>query len=337
MNEASNRPWWLNLAASVRQLPTDLGGVVVAVLVVDALLLLHVVEGPPRFALALPVLVFLPGYVLVATLFPARHRAVGVAEEPLGRIDGVERAALSVATSLVVLMLYALLVDVTPLVFSQPAVLGGLTVFVVVGAFVGAIRRLELPSGERFRVPIGRWYGEVGGALLHPGSRVDGVLNLLVLVSVLAAVGAFGYALAAPAPNAGYTEFQLLTEDDGGELVASGYPTSLTAGEEAPLVASVTNHEGGAQTYSVVVELQRVRSSDGSVTVLEETELQRTQSTVDAGETWNWRHALAPPSTMLGEDLRVQYTLYQGEAPADASAEDAYRRLHLWISVDDAS
>ena len=335
MNEASSRPWWLALAASVRQLPTDLVVAVVAVLVVDAILLLHVVEGGLRFALGLPVLVFLPGYVLVAVLFPGRPRpSTGASERAFRRIDGVERAALSFAMSLVLLILYALVVDLTPLAFSEPTALGGVTVLVLAGASLGGVRRLDLPASERFRVPFGRWFG-AREAVLHPRSWLDGALNVVLLASAVAALGAFGYALAVPAPNAGFTEFQLLTENDAGDLVASGYPSTVEAGEETPLVAAVTNHEGSAQTYTVVVELQQVSATDGEVTVLEETELQRTQSRVGAGETWNWRHAVAPPPTMQGEDRRLQYTLYRGDAPADASADDAYRRLHLWISIDD--
>lgn len=335
MNEASSESRWLHLVTSVSHLPIDLGGIIATVLVVDALVLLHVVDGWLGFALGLAVLLFPPGYVLIAILFPSRQRAMtGRARGVLESIDGIERAALSFATSLVVLLLYAFVIGLTPLPFSRTVVLGGLTVFIVAGAFLGMLRRLNLPRDERFRLPVRRWY-ETGVAMVRPTTRLTGALNILLLASIVAALGVFGYAIAAPVPNAGYTEFQLLTESESGDLVAGGYPSTVDAGEEIPLVAGVTNHQGSAQTYTVVVELQRVRSTDGSATVLQETELQRTQSTVAAGETWNWRHAVTPPSSMLGEDLRLQYTLYRGDAPADANADDAYRDLHLWITVDE--
>jgi len=42
-------------------------------------------------------------------------------------------------------------------------------------------------------------------------------------------------------------------------------------------------------------------------------------------------HVLEP--TRTGEELRVQYLLYAGEAPETPTRENSYRDLHLWIDV----
>ncbi|MFA9416666.1 DUF1616 domain-containing protein [Natrinema sp. HArc-T2] len=46
---------------------------------------------------------------------------------------------------------------------------------------------------------------------------------------------------------------QLLTEDETGELVASGYPSEIDAGNSIPLVVAVENQEGQAMGYTAVV------------------------------------------------------------------------------------
>jgi hypothetical protein len=83
--------------------------------------------------------------------------------------------------------------------------------------------------------------------------------------------------------------------------------------------------------YTVVVELQRVRTTNASATVLQRDRLRRFQVGLAAGETWTKRHRLVP--AMTGDDLRVVYDVFRGAAPAEPVEADPYRSLHFWVNV----
>jgi len=88
----------------------------------------------------------------------------------------------------------------------------------------------------------------------------------------------------------------------------------------------------GSVGYAVVVQLQTVETTNNSTTVLERTELNCFDATVAHNETHRERHTLRP--TRPGENLRVQYLLYEGTPPSEPTGENAYRELHLWIDVE---
>jgi uncharacterized membrane protein len=211
------------------------------------------------------------------------------------------------------------------------AILAAVSAFCLVGVIVGGIRRYQRPRERRFVLPIHSWLDEVRAATVGAGSRLDAVLTVALLVSVVLATGTLGYAILAPNDAEAYSSFSLLAADESGSFVADDYPDELVLGEEEQLAVGIANDHPGAVTYTVVVELQAVETAGQSATVLEETELERLQVEVGSGEERQVPHTVTP--TMTGEDLRLQYYLYEGDAPADATAQTADRRLFLWVTV----
>lgn len=325
------------LVHSVRQVPLDVVIAVGFVVVADFVLLSLPVGGTPLQALlGLPLLLFVPGYGLVSALFLG-HRADGEWRAVDRRrirssITVGERLVLSVGASLALLLPLALVLSLTGLGFDSGTVVGTVSAVSIVSLLVGTVRRWQLPESERFQLPVQRWVADLYAATIANDSRVDAALNTtLVLAVVLAATGVT-YALVAPPRGQAHTNFSLLTEDDSGDLVTSGYPVELTVGESSPpLFISVQNYEGHEVTYTVVAELQRVRTADGSVTILERQSIARMQSTVGNGETWRERHTLTPE--LRGSNLRVTYYLYQGAAPDEPDAASADRLLFTWVNV----
>ena len=345
--------WRALLPRSVRTFPPDLTAVVaIVVLTCAAALVPGVRETPLRVVVGLPFVLFVPGYAFVAALFPEagsgpgngdvdqRDDSDGDASDsdagvttPTGDagIDGIERVALSFGTSIAIVPLVGLVLNFTPWGIRLVPILvavGGVT---VVAAYVGARRRQALPPEDRFHVPYRRWLDGARAELLEPDTRADLALNVLLVVSVLLAVGSVGYAVAVPKQGEAFTELYLLTENETGELVADGYPTDFVAGSPQSLVVGVGNHEHETVSYSVVVEIQDVRVANNSTTVLDSTELRRFSPTLDDNETWHRRHELAPE--MTGERLRLTYLLYRGDPPDDPSIDTAYREVHLWVNV----
>jgi len=318
----------------------DLGAVLAYALTAGFLVLSGVVEGPARVLVAGPLLFFLPGYAVVAALFPA--------EPPDGRGDGtvlsaavlrrpgvewVERVALSLAVSVVALVLLALALSLAGSSFAGAPLVTVVVALTVVAAVAAGGLRARLAPVDRATVPVDRWHDEARAATVGADSGVDAVLNVALAVAVVAAVATLAVGLAAPQSGESYTEAALLTESDG-ELVAGGYPTDLTAGEPASFTLAVENHEGAATDYTAVVVLQRVQTDGESVTVLEQAELGRESLSLAAGE--RAQRAVSVTPDLLGEDLRLRVLVYDSDPPANPSGASATEHLTLWVDVSSA-
>ncbi|WP_411713889.1 DUF1616 domain-containing protein [Natronomonas sp.] len=59
--------------------------------------------------------------------------------------------------------------------------------------------------------------------------------------------------------------------------------------------------------------------------------------TVAHNETWIEERNITVSDELTGTDLRLSFLLYDGDVPAQPTRENAYRNLHLWISVEDDS
>jgi uncharacterized membrane protein len=340
--------WKLYLAESVRTLPADLAAVLALVGLQLLVTLTPVLdETPLRVVFGLPFVLFIPGYALIAALFPERGSTTeeradadettdseGTVGTESGGIDGIERVALSFGTSIAVVPLLGLVLNFTPWGIRLVPILVAVSGFTVVAVAVGSARRKALPEDERFAVPYERWYRAATEELFHPDTRTDAALNVLLVVSVLLATASVGYAVAVPKTGESFSELYLLTENDEGELVADGYPEELVAGEPASLVVGVGNQEHQPVNYTIVIALQRVEVANNSTTVLEEDRLRTFSRRVAHNETWHRPHQIEP--TMTGERLRLTYLLYKDAPPSSPSVENAYREVHLWVTVRDA-
>ena len=247
-------------------------------------------------------------------------------------IDGIERVALSFGLSIAVVPLIGLILNFTPWGIRLVPVVTAVAGFTLSCVAVAARRRWALPPDERFAVPYHEWLAAAESELFEPDDRTDAALNVVLAVSVLLAVASVGYAVAVPPQGEQFSEFYLLTETPDGELVADDYPETLAVNDTAELIVGIGNNEYEPTEYHVVVQLQEVETVNNSTTVLERTELDRFDATVEHNETHRERHTLRP--TRAGENLRVQYLLYRDSVPEDPTTENAYRELHLWIDVE---
>lgn len=321
------------VAEWVGGLPTDLVTLGGYLLLAD-LVILGLPDGlvAVRTLFGLPLVFFVPGYAVLAALFP-RGRPGDGAGWRLGAGRGLavrERALYAFGVSIALLPVLAVFLSASGVGFGTVPVVATVTVVVAVAGLVGTARRQRLAEAERFALPVRRWSEGISEALSGSGAVVNGLLAVAVVV----AVASVAYGLAAPTGGERYSGFALLTQGEDGQFEAAGYPTTFTAGDPEELVVSVANYEGRPLDYTVVVQLQRVRADGGDVTVLDRTELDRSSTTVEPGDRWRDRLQLAPTTT--GEDLRLQFLLYRGEPPADPTAQSAYRHVHIWISVEGA-
>lgn len=277
----------------------------------------------------LALFLFLPGYLVVSALFPAKTVREDSNTEPT-RIGGVERFALSVVGSLSIAMLVGFVLNFTPWGIRFGPIVLALCGLSLAAAVIAVYRRWRVPERNRVSTAALAPVGTNDGRL---GSRRDFLVHGFGAVALLFAGGTIVYAIADRPRGESYTEFYILGRDDGDDPGAADYPRSFEAGGGRPITVGIENSEREATEYVVAAAAQRVSEDGDELEVREQELLDRFETRLDAGESIRERIELAP--TLTGDRIRLAFFLYRGDAPDDPSAETAYRDLHVWVSVDE--
>lgn len=331
--------------------PADLGVVIGATVLVNvAIFAPGLRETFLRVPLGFAFILFVPGYVIVAALFPQRGESPRRESPRRGtfererdatafwavpwrsRIDGVERAALSFGLSVAIVPVIAILLNLSPWRVRLVPIAVVLSAVTLLAVSVAAIRRVNVPADDRFRVPFREWAAAGRSELLEPDTRADAALNVILALSLLVAVASVGYAITVPPAGEEFSAIYLLT-DDGDELIADEYPTEFEPNESREIVLGIDNHEERRVNYTVVLAEQDVAVDDGETTVTEQRELERFETQVAHNETWLHEHELEP--TMTGDNVRLVWLLYLDDVPDEPSTENAAYYVHLWIEREE--
>ncbi|MFC4549723.1 MULTISPECIES: DUF1616 domain-containing protein [Halorussus] len=338
------------LVATASRIPSDLVGVLSLVVLTNVVV--FVPESPGRLlplVVGLPFTLFAPGYAVVAALFPrrgdvrlSRPTRRTDREPPAGRgrraeAACVDRVALSVGLSFALVPLVVLAskyagfeVALRPIVAS----LSGFTLLATAGA---TYRRLALDPAERFRLPLRAWFETVRAGVRTPDTAADFAATLLVVVGVVALVATVSYVGAFSPTGQSFTEFYVLDGNDTDELAADGSLAGGGDGERRTLRIGIANHERSRETYTVIVQRQRVSVTDDGVVPRTTRTLGRYRTTVEPGAS-SVRAYDVPQAEVNGSGrVRLRLLLYRGAPPSKVSGETAYRALTLWAADSNAS
>jgi len=316
----------------VEAVPIDLAAVVLVVVVIVGL---HVAgAGPPlRFLAAVPLLLFLPGYVLVGVLFPRRGPTGERSSGDGGRSGGVgghvrvgmaERLALSVGLSVALVPLFGIVLELLPVAAFDGAILPALVVFVVVGAVVASVRRLRTPAADRFRFPRDSLRGALTTPFDSATPRGERLATIALAVALLVAVMTAGYVLAVPPSGESFTDLRVMTGSPADPTLGE-YPDEISA-DGTELLVGVDNREGSQQAYTVVVTADQLIEQERSVRPIGSTELARFETSLDDGQRRLQPVTITPDT---GGEYRINYYLYRGAAPETADPESAARHVHF--------
>lgn len=326
----------------VRRIPTDLALILLVLVPVGLSVLLPGLLGSTMRMLFGGLLTFfVPGYAFVSALFPGEGRRERASETEEGAmlarvrtgIDRSERVIASIPLSIVTVSLAGLFLNYTPWEIRYATVVASVSGFTAVMTVWSLLRRRRIPSDERFEMSFAGGYSTLRSVFRETETRSERVVNVLLAVALLLASTSAVYVVVFAQPTESFTEFYLVTERENGTLVAEGYPTEFTRGEGEELTVGVENFGEERANYSIIVRIQRMETTDpnGTARVVETRTLHRFRTVLEEGEKRNFRHEVRP--TMVGRDLRLQYLLYRGAVSENPRADEAYRRLHHWVSV----
>lgn len=248
-----------------------------------------------RVVLGLPFVLFLPGYTLIAALFPRDDD-----------LDGIERLALSFGLSIAVVPLIGLFLNYTPFGIRLAPVALSLSIFTLTMAFSAQLRRDRLSPEERFKPDLG-----VTGIFegVRKESGWDKTLSILLILSIITAVGALVYVVVTPKQGEHFTEFFIL----GPEGKAAGYPTDLFSNNTYSIRVGIVNNEFESVNYTLLVNLENSSLYADSITL---------------SHNRSYEDEIAFTPTIQGDNLKLEFLLYKNH-----NMTSPYRSLHLWVDV----
>ena len=134
-----------------------------------------------RTLLGLFLVLFIPGYSLIAALFPKKDD-----------LEGIERAALSFGLSVAVTPLIGLALNYTSWGIRLTPILISLSAFTFIMVFVAYLRRIRVPLEERFSVPFGSLPDKMRGHFKGE-SRNSKILSIVLIITIVLAVATTVY------------------------------------------------------------------------------------------------------------------------------------------------
>jgi uncharacterized membrane protein len=244
---------------------------------------------------------FVPGYVLVAALFPAKKA-----------ITLLERAGLSFGLSIAICPLVALFLNYTSYGVVLEPLLVGLAAVTLASVLLAVMRRRGLPPDERFSFSFRNVYEFAHKAFPRSDRQFDRALAVALVCLVVIAAGVLSYVVFAPRQGETYSALYILGPDGK----AGNYPTQFSLGEKKPVIVGVVNHEQRDANYNLVITLNGTNQTQT---------LYSQKMTLTNNQTQEQTIYLKPD--LVGNNMRIDFSLYldNGVTP--------YRTTWLWVTV----
>lgn len=289
--------------AGNQKFPSDLLLVAGLVILMDIFVLIPALSGSfVRTALSLPLILFLPGYALIAMLFP----------EKTG-LEWLERIALSVGLSVAVVPLIGLVLNFTSWGIKEIPLLASLSVFTLLLSGLAYVRRKRLPEDKAFGISIkASALNLMNEVLGKPESKTERILRTFLAISFLVLIGTMSYVTLVPHEREPFTEFYIL----GPQKMAENYTTEYVQGESGTYIVGITNNEYKKMNYTMEVRLEN-RSLPENLE----------QISLAHNETWEEPVTFTP--SFEGKNMELEFLLFN-----ETNRSVPYRDLHLWIDVN---
>jgi len=248
-----------------------------------------------RTVLGIPTVLFIPGYVLIAALFPRKDD-----------LDALERIALSLGFSVAIAPLLGFLLNFTFGIWLLPLLIT-LCIYNIALVIIAAYRREKVCEEERFSVSFHRMFSAINNETNVPGK--ERILNGILIFVIVLAIGIIYYEITTPKIGERFTEFYILDPAGG----AYSYPANLKYDSPNEMLVGVVNHEYVPVNYTVRVALEGEVLSD-------------TWFRLNHNTTWTKNITYVPDK--IGTGMKLEFWLFKED-----NFTSPYRELHLWVNV----
>lgn len=184
---------------------------------------------------------FIPGYLLLAVMFPKNDD-----------LELVERFALGCGSSLILTSLIGLAFNYTPWSIRLELILIVLAVFSLIFCLITFIRTKKLPLERRLRI-----------------RKLEKVLGIFLIICIILTIGTAAYTLLIPGSiqtddnQTNFTDFYI----KGVDVNASNYTLNLTSGTKSNLTMVLVNQEGSTVNYRLLVRVNNTTLKQDNVTL----------------------------------------------------------------------
>jgi uncharacterized membrane protein len=204
-----------------------------------------------RIILSIPIIIFLPGYLLVYVLFPERTEKV---------FDVIDRIALGIGISIAIVPLFGIALYYSRLGLTLQPIILTLETFILIMGTIAVIRWYRVSPEKRY-IPA------INISIPKDKTKFDKLLTLVLVGCLIITASLVIYIILIPKPEEHFTDFYVL----GSNHLAQYYPMNLTSGENATVILGVVNHEKTTMNYSIEVWLSNQTTSYNQITRMNET------------------------------------------------------------------
>jgi len=289
------------------------------------------IEGTLRIILGLPFILFIPGYMLIFALFPAKKTDRG--------IDIIERITLSFGLSIAVVPLIGLGLNYTSWGIRLESVLISIFIFIIGIGLIGFYRWIKTNPDERFIISFDLSFSK-------SESKLDKALTIIIIISIIISLSLLIYVIIAPKTGEKFTEFYLLGQSGR----ADEYPKDLTVGENTSVIIGLVNHEYKTVNYTIEIWLINQTTVENQTVYNHMWFMKKINITLDhtpikTEETWRpqWEYNYNFSINQKG-NLKLAFLLFINPTEqyehdkdykniAEQKINNAYRSLHLWLTV----
>jgi uncharacterized membrane protein len=251
-----------------------------------------------RTILGVPMVLFIPGYVLIAALFTKNDD-----------LDSIERISLSFGLSIAIVPLFGLALNYTPFGIRLIPILITLCIYIVIMTIVAIYRRKVLSEDVQFSIQLNKIYEIIDNKINTPKNKVDRILSVILILTIILTIGVLYHVITTPKIGEKFTEFYIL----GSSGKADNYSTELKVGSSTNIMAGVVNHEYSPVNYTIQLIL------NGDI-------LSSKKLILSNNGTWERNITFVPDKK--GNDMKLELLLFK-----ENNISVPYRELHLWVNI----
>jgi uncharacterized membrane protein len=289
-----------------------------------------------RIILGLPFIIFIPGYILIFSLFPTKKTDRG--------IDLLERVTLSFGFSIAIIPLIGLGLNYTSWGIRLESILLCIFVFIIFVGTLAIYRWFNTNTDDRFRISLDL-------SRLKSKGKLNNILTVLIIISILMALMVVAYTSITVTKNEKFTEFYILPTDRN----TTHYLKNLNIGEKYNLILGVLNHE--YKTIDYVIEIWLINQSIyynelenenetiiNSMWFIDKIPITLGHKDFEKTLTTQWEYNYSLYINKIGSFKLVFLLFTSPTGPyskdvdyadiAEEKTSNAYRENHLWIDVN---